>query len=341
MKRSWRSILKSVLLVPAVALCLPWPAQPQSQETAAVLDGLRLSDPRTRSEAFYRLLGVDMKNTGSARIGVKRLTKNNPDQAERIKTALILALENEGAYREGLAKNRQIADEAYSDYYGDLIAAVTSLRDLRAAKGLLGAVDTGAMATSGLADLGASVVDALVEKSRDSNYHVRAGSISALGQLALRQDVVQGDAVAIAKIRMATLAAADDPEWYVRTYAVGALMPFRQDPNVKAKLEVVIATDPYASPFLLTAEGGSRFPVREAAMMALKATEDDIFFVVRTSDRRECRIRRGIDARSVLRFIGPIRDEENAVHSMCTHYDEAGTDPAMCWIVLPRNACGR
>jgi len=82
-----------------------------------------------------------------------------PQQADALKLGLIGALDLENA----VVRKGGSLSETFSDYYGDLILAVSTLNDARAVKALTGALGTENMATSSLVAFGDSAVDAVLE----------------------------------------------------------------------------------------------------------------------------------------------------------------------------------
>jgi len=143
-----------------------------AQSASALEIGLRAlesDDIKAIETAFYTLVVDKETETGNKALGVANLLRAYPEQAERIKTALITALDRVQARNEAGVKAGEFFDEEFSELYANLIWAVGSLRDPRSVNALLGAVDTGGLATNALADLCPVAVDGLIAKSLDSN----------------------------------------------------------------------------------------------------------------------------------------------------------------------------
>jgi len=333
----FRKYAFEVLLYGAVILVQPIGSAQVPSSLDPVLGGVTSSDLAARRESFYALMRPAWNNTGSARIGIATLLRNYPDQSERITTAMISALEMANGHRADIRAKGERFDEAFSNYYADLIGAVSSLRDPRAMEGLLGAIDTGGMAANGLADLGASAVDGVIERTRHEDVGVRLGAVAALRTFLTRQEAVRSNPDAVDRVRQALLAALDDPEPWVRSGAASGLYMFREDLEVTRRLNIIAATDSYAQTI---GSGELRFEVREAASGALGFNEDQSYFVVRDSETRRCGVDLATDSQEDTRFIGPMTSAQLAEHQMCIHYDETAQDPAVCWAVSPENACG-
>lgn len=305
----------------------------------AVLQGVVAPDLLTREKSFYLLIGPGSVPTGYARQGVSNLLRSYPGSAEQIKVTLITALELAGTYRLEIQKRNAHFDEAFSDYYADLISAVSNLRDPRALKGLLGAIDTGGMARRGLADLGPVAIDAVIGKSHDANIRIRSCAIGVLGEFLERLEDIRANPEAAAKAHRAIIAALDDPDSIVRTSATGSLATIRDDPGTKARLEAIASSDPGASWW--RNEGKPEFPARDSAAAILALKEEDLYYVIRTPETKQCRVQRSTESAFALRHMGPYTTPEVATQLMCTHYDDTGKNPSLCWSVHPKNACNR
>jgi len=302
------------------------------------------ADLEVRIQAFYDLSGGFRANTGDMGDGVTKLLHAHPERAEKIKLALIGALEDASAIVEALEKRGKSFDENVSEYLVNSIWAVGTLRDPRAVKALLGGVGTGGMAANFLADLFPCAVDALIERSHEAprtwkgvEFDDRPAALSILKLCLTRQALMRAYPEAVAKVQKALLAALDSPEEAIREWAAAGLSVFRKEPEVRSKLSALASSDPYVNSSERIAKGGARFPVRQAAARALATPNAaDLYYVMRTADTGECRVQRGAEPPVGEPYIGPVQD---AKHQMCTHYDPASKDPYLCWRVYPRNAC--
>ena len=142
----WKQL--RVIIPAAAALSYFAFAEGQAPSTVeSALATLASPDMSTRSSSFYALVGPSgYDSTGSVDHGLKNLFLARPEMADRIKTAFVTELLREGAYRERVEEANGELSEEFLNYFADLIVAVGPLRDPRAAKGLIAALDTGGMA---------------------------------------------------------------------------------------------------------------------------------------------------------------------------------------------------
>lgn len=330
-----RGTVRSATIFVAWFLLLPAQFAQVPRELNAAVQGLASADPLARAQAFYALLQREASNIGTgrfiARVATARLLREQSEQADRIKVALIGALERENAYVQNSQKSNKRLTETYTNYYGDLIGSVASLHDIRSLNGLLNAITTGGMATDGLADLGAPAVSRIIAKLQDSNVLVREGAARALGKFLQRPQFAQ-DQNAVAQARRGLIRALGDTSPFVRIAAVDSIVAIRNLPEVKRKLENMAAKDPYRSktvPSVL-------FPVQEAAKHAL-ATSD--YWVIRANTSFQCRIQAGDESPLGERYLGPYATRAEAKKDMCSHYDDTMSDPTKCWDLYPKDAC--
>ncbi len=245
-----------------------------TDQLAELVNRLEDSAPSNRNEAFYHLLeiglGVDPHgHTYQIPSALTNLFKQNPSKAENIKIALIRLLENENAFVQGQRKEYdetgKTLDEVYVDYYGDVIASVAALKDERALNALLGAINTGNMATRALAGLGTSALDQILLRLSDPAPVARMSAARVLVQMLEPGNVKRvGDAVSKKRIKTALTKTTGDIDPYVRITGVEGLAALG-DRTVVPLLQKVAEYDSF--------EGfgeGRRFPVREAAKKALE-----------------------------------------------------------------------
>lgn len=344
MRHFWFSEIRRTfsVLAPALWACGAVFAQPAID---AALSDLGSASIDTRTEALYSLVRLSGQQAGTGG-WVIALLNSNPKEAERIRTALISALERQGAEYQELIKGDKQMSEAFLNYWVDLTDTVAALDDPRAAKGLLWGLASGApAAVGGLADMCPAVVHSIIHMAnepvvnwRGAPLNVRAQAINVLGHC-LRRPQAKFSPESAAEIRRELMMAADDPDWNVRARAADALMPLRADPEVQAKLQALAGADPYISPANRTKEGGAKFVVREFAARALDPPASSLFYVRRTAQSRTCSVQQASAASAGQLFAGPY-DRRAAQESMCVHYDRTGKDPSFCWLVEPPNACG-
>src|SRR5438445_1927636 len=139
-------------------------AGPPASNLPDVLQQLRDPDWQIRRNAFYRLIP-----NSEVILSPEEFLTGTPQEIDDMKVALIQVLETENAVvGSGIS-----LDEAYSEYAASLIHAVSSFKDARAVSALLGAITTGGMATTGLAEIGAAAAEPVIEALRSNDVLVR------------------------------------------------------------------------------------------------------------------------------------------------------------------------
>ncbi len=224
------------------------------------------TDPQKRSDAFYRLIDIGSKTDtrGRVRVAVAALLKDFPEKADDIKVSMTKALDTENQ----VVKRSASLEEDFTEYYGDLIAAVTSFRDIRSVKPLSDAVGTGHMVVGTLASFGQAALDPILEKMSSEEGPVKQGACIVLGLLldpanpANIKDTKTRD-----RIKEELKKAAQDVAGaYIRSTAVEALAKL-DDPAIVSFLSDIAQKDDYDAAQFVGKPGS--FPVREAAVAAL------------------------------------------------------------------------
>jgi len=354
-----RSLLSIRQLIYAATVCMATTAlaQPEQQESRveAALADMASQDLGTRDRGLSALLaqsGIEVGKPTPMRVRMNSLLRTHPQQAERIKTTLIAALETQGAdYVRLIKETQQPLSEAFGESWVFMTSAVAGLQDPRAVKGLLLALTAGSI--EGLADICPSAVDAMIQRIHEPDLYwegrpvgYRWQAITGLAWCLQRPATMHANPETANKIRGALLSLLEDPDPVIRGSAAAALSPLRTDPEVKAKLRTLAMNDAYRSspeedfvgPDKRTGQG--RFTVRESATRSLNPPDAFLFYVARTSDTRVCRIQQASDALAQEQFIGPER-KAMLRPLMCSHYDPTGQDPSLCWKVEPANACSQ
>jgi len=260
-------------LLIALAALIPDAAKPQeARPEAAPIRGVlrRLSDStwKNRRDAFYGLIGGAQPDIGGS---VKELLQNYPDEADSISLALIGLLERENAaLAESARRGEKIGrGEEYSDYYANVIWAVTSLKDIRSMDALIGAIATGGMVTRTLAEFAPQSVEAVLARTADPDPHVRSSTLAFLCEmLSPPYDEKVGTPGFRSKIKEAFLRGVKDKEGVVRAVAVRGLGALG-DPDVIPIVAHLAEHDPDHYPSRYH-PGGRRYWVRESATKALE-----------------------------------------------------------------------
>ena len=160
----WRHVPLRIVVALVAVLSVPAFAQtaaPAGTEVTQLLTQLGEAKWAQRSKAFYRLLKLGSDSADAAASApVAGLLRKHPHKADEVKVALAKTLATENR----LVGSAASLPESFTDYYGDLIAAVASLNDPRSAEALAGALGHGQMVTSALAGLGDAAVDPVIAR---------------------------------------------------------------------------------------------------------------------------------------------------------------------------------
>jgi len=331
-------------------MCIATTALAQPDQSDSRVDAaLRDLDQGARDRGLTALLaqdGIPVGTPASMKVRMNSLLHAHPQQAERIKTTLIAALEAQGAEQErSIREAQEPLSEAFYESWLFLTDAVGGLQDPRAVKGLLLALSAGSIA--GLADICPSAVDAIITRIHEPDLYLagvavgdRRQAVTALGWCLQRSAMMGANPDVLAKIRRELFADLSDPDRTIRDHAVEALSALRADPEVRAKLQIVADTDPYIDSELgLPGKPGPRYLIRDGASFVLNS-EAFSFYVTRTSDTRVCHIQPASEALVEEQFLGP-QSKAMLKSLMCSHYDPTGRDPSLCWKVEPANACSQ
>ena len=174
---------------------------------------------------------------------------------------LIRDLEFENAFlKTGVALN-----EDYGEYYASLIASVAGLRNAESIRALVGAIDTGIMATGALVEFGDLAVGPVANEltSKASTAPQRFAATLVFSRMLDSPWHRRLSAESIRKIREALLVGVEDARFSERIEAIRALTKLR-DSSLLPIFERIAESDDYA-------EGGTGVPrVRVAAAQAVE-----------------------------------------------------------------------
>ena len=241
-------------------------------EIQSILGSMTSTDWQTRSRAFYRLLALGLEGDPHGKThlfasALKTLAVQSPQDTSKVEMGLIGLLEQENAAIRVFERTNRTMSEAQSDYYGDVIAAVTTLKSTASVDALLGAVNTGGMATRTLAGFGPIALGPLISRLNDPDFSVRSGVVTALSQMVADGNRQNLDTASLLKVEQALFRAASDSEVGVRLSAVTGLAEF-SDQRARAALEKLADSDPTFFPGE-GEDGKDLYPVRNAATRAL------------------------------------------------------------------------
>ena len=155
-----------------------------TQHLAGVMGRLKTDDPQHRMNTFYELLELGLPGGLKGRTtkipsALDEVFRLAPDRADEVKLTLIGLLDAE----KTSASSDVRRTEEYSNYRGDLIMAVASLKDIRAVSLLVDNLTTGNMATRAVAAFGQVSLDRVLSHATDESVIWRNAVARTLCQM--------------------------------------------------------------------------------------------------------------------------------------------------------------
>jgi len=189
--------------------------------------------------------------------------------ADEINLMLIRLLETENnlirEHEKKFETTGETLTEEYTNYHGDLIGTVAGLKDSRAVIALVGSINTGNMATNGLAELAPFSINAVAEKADSDDWSTRSSAVMTLSQMLEPASINRLETEipgSHERIKQLLIKKAKDVDHSVRLSAIDGLAKLPDADAIKV-LEDVSKNDPYESNI---AKGELKsHPVREAA----------------------------------------------------------------------------
>jgi hypothetical protein len=234
-----------------------------------VIDGklvqLQSQDLTQRRNGFYGLINLSATGPIDGRTwliagALEDIFRKAPTREEPIRTSLIQLLGTENVS----LREAGPLPENFGDYHGDLLAAVSALRDRRALSVLLPNLATGNMATRGVAALGAAALDQLALLAVDTDVVLRNSAVRTLSQMLDPSSGTALNSGDVLNVKNALFVATTDESHYVRISAAEGLGKI-PGADVTARLALIADADSYAQ----TDNNRTTYPVREAAQKAL------------------------------------------------------------------------
>lgn len=220
--------------------CVVWTTTQLHAQRASVgetVQRMRSEVDSTRMHAFYEMIGRG-PNAGAR---MRAVIEANPGEKEAISAALIAALAR--ANRPPTAPPSHVDAEAFAEYHGDLIWAVSELHDQRAIPALMGALETGGLAQRAIASFGPRVIPELEGALRAESSSRRVAATMTLVRM-VGDPKTLADSASRSAIRDALLRAFADEDRFVRQGAMRGLGAF-SDSSVTAALRDAGANDPW------------------------------------------------------------------------------------------------
>jgi hypothetical protein len=191
-----------------------------AQTISFSLSQFNSADENVRIAAFYRILKPTPGQRFNVGEGTSKLLRDHPSERQLIIPALIDLLR-----RENIRVLSPFGEE-FSNYYGDLIWCVATLRDARSADALLGAVKTGNLATDGLAALGEDALPVILSALGSTDAGVRNGVLRVLEKMVKPGAQRPLGTESAVEARSALLRGVEDEDAFNRRVAIRALAPF-------------------------------------------------------------------------------------------------------------------
>ncbi len=232
-----------------------------------LLRGFTDQNWQVRSQAFYQLLKLAPEATGRGDAVPQQLwyVRHSVIDGDDLTRALNRLLRTENAY---LAAQERVSDR-YIGYYSDLVWGVASLRDGSSLDALLGAIQTGEMATSAIASFAGRAIAPLLAVLNSSDEFMRESATATFAEMLQADNQQRLSAGDTQQVKMALLKAAADASPLVRLAAIPGLQEVG-DTECVSTIRALAASDP--ATVSLSGESG-HYPVRQEAMRALRQSE--------------------------------------------------------------------
>ena len=274
-----------MMLLTSVFLATAWLAVAQEPNTAhptvsSVLDRMKSATWTERQKAF----GEATELTASG--------KQTPNDADQLRLGIIQLLikENNGGLKEPDNETQQgspttggSANENYgegygedkSEYYAGLIGFVAGLNDERAIPALLGAANTGGMASRGVARFGKKALAPTLAQVKSQDSHLASGALFVILEMLKMRTVSDPDSHL--RIKNSLRSALASPEYRVRKNAMTPIEYLDDREEFVPMLQDIAEHDPYKSPYHLGNRGNgedSQYVVRRGARLLLRKIAD-------------------------------------------------------------------
>ncbi len=258
-----------LLLVPSVSFSAALPRTADVQIDGA-LRLLLSSSVEERSTAFYSIIHAGLSPGWDSKLavadGVLAIANSGAEGRARLVAALTRLLETETDFQQSGAAP---ATEDYSNYYGDVIHAVTTLRDPASLPVLMRCINTGGMAQRTLAGFGAAALNQGIKALPNADEETRHSLFRMFSAMSeprnLNNVTSKGSEESLLNI---LLIGARDANPQSRRVSVEGLAHFSSSAAVDV-LNRLAVSDPYK---VTDPNGSAHYPVREAAARALQAT---------------------------------------------------------------------
>lgn len=261
-----RPYASSFIFCMALLLLLPLRVAGTHHETVYTMPAasdLTSDQWEIRRTAFAKLIGppgYPSRGLAKLRPVLLETLEKSEETAEERKIMLIQLLEAENSYLE----SQERVSEDYTEYYADVILVVTTLKDPRSVNALVGAINSGGMATRTLISFGIVSVEPVVRALITSDPSTRSSLTRILSRMLVESNDIAEDAASRSMIKQALTLAAKDTYPIVRRGAIDGLMALGDQKSIGLVKEMA-EFDPYKT----TYPPIGRYIVRERARKAL------------------------------------------------------------------------
>jgi hypothetical protein len=243
-------------------------------------DEISSEDWMVRRAAFAKLIGIDAETYVRRGLPftapvVRNTIEKDPANRNIRSLGLIELLVKENAVVEAKAQERiakglvdlnegDRLSADYVNYYGDLIAAVVTLGDVKVAEFSCRRDHDRKYGNASASGVRKAAIDPVSRLLQSNDARARAAAARTLSQM-VTTGAAAKDPSSRLKIKASLIIAARDNDAFVRREAVDGLVQVG-DSECIALVERIARTDPYRASFL-----DGRYVVREAAMKALQS----------------------------------------------------------------------
>lgn len=245
---------------------------------SVTLDRMSRSDLQTREAAFNDMMALISEGQKQATepdraAALTSFFKQHPEQADRIKLALIQLLKADNGDFQGGAPGTYTEDD--TEHYAEVVNVVSSLNDERAIPVLVNAMSTGGMAQQAISQYGDKALAPVLEQlKRQPDPHSASDLLAQASALQMSFALLseRGDPAAQAQIRELILAYVKAPSEPSRRIAVQEIDCLEDRQNFVPLLEEIAKTDPEKRPGKAL-DGGDVdgfYPVRADARRVLR-----------------------------------------------------------------------
>jgi hypothetical protein len=219
-----------------------------------------------RSVGFYSLVRAGLSTDSGTEFpiadGVLGVIRSNPSLRDQVVDELISLLDQETS----LATSADAPDtEEYSVYYGDVIQAVSTLRDARSTHVLFRCVNTGNMALSALAGFGDGALTEALNAMLTADEETRHNLFRLFSEMTEPKNVANlTNRDSLNQLSQILMNGSEDSDPFNRLAVVPGLARLGS-PSAMGALRRLATLDSYA----VSSPQEIRYPVREAASKSL------------------------------------------------------------------------